>query len=335
MFLRTTTYQQRRCCTAVLLFSLSSLWFVQCLRVPRRRTAASEHNFSSSRVLQELRGGNLNYNRNQHIELNPQYESKSPSPSPPVHTNEHQEWLRLQLQQQLQIQQPQNTHAFQRQVANESIFSRMRQYMINLKKASPSVFWTALSCIGIFILWQIPLAIPLLLKSCVCSRSNIIQAAGLPLFLAAISHASLYHLLANLFTLCSIAPGVYSVTKSPLWPLLLGSAVFSNAVFVGLRRSGSCLGLSGVTMSVIAVQARGVPNRVYSFLLGGILPISLPANQILQALLAVSLVGSFMRNSRIAHLVHLAGLIFGVLYYELYVNRPGRRRAHLSSVSWS
>eukprot|EP00980_Cylindrotheca_fusiformis_P016150 scaffold4805_cov136-Cylindrotheca_fusiformis.AAC.5 len=175
-----------------------------------------------------------------------------------------------------------------------------------------------------FVLWQIPSMQPALSKLCVCNRSSVVEAAGIPLILAALSHKSLYHLVANMVTLVRIAPGVGSDIKQPLWPLFLGSALFSHALWVALERSGSCLGLSGVTMSVIAVQARLHPRRGYHIYLDGGVPLSLPAGRVLPLLLAGSLVLSFVRNSKIAHLAHLGGLLFGVLYYELHVNKKRR-----------
>jgi membrane associated rhomboid family serine protease len=295
-------------------------------------SSSSSSPSSINPLLVDLRGGY----QNQPIELNPGYNNYAASP-PLSAVNEHEAWLREQRQQsELMTGAP---DAFRRSIKNESIFTRATRYMNTLQKTSPSIFWTASSCVGIFILWQIPTFRPLLLRLCVCNRSSVVQAAGLPLILAALSHASLYHLLGNMVTLLAIAPGVARDIARPVWPLLLGSAMFSNALWVTLRRSGSCLGLSGVTMSVIAVQARAVPERVYRIFLAGVFPISLPANQILQILLLVSLVGSFVNNSRIAHLTHLGGLLFGVLYYELHVNKARRRygfsRRHgFSRIRW-
>eukprot|EP00980_Cylindrotheca_fusiformis_P016148 scaffold4805_cov136-Cylindrotheca_fusiformis.AAC.3 len=268
----------------------------------------------------DLRGGYLYANQNQPIELNPDYKGYVPPP-PSSALDEHEQWLVEQAHQSRLIT---GNVAVDKSASYGSLYSRIMRFVRNIQQTSPSVFWTALSCVFIFALWQIPGMHPTLLKLCVCNRSSVVEAAGLPLILAALSHASLYHLVANMATLIGIAPGVGSEITQPLWPLFLGSALFSNALWVALRRSGSCLGLSGVTMSVIAVQARALPHRVYRIYLAGVLPLALPAGHILQLLLAISLVGSFVRNSRIAHLTHLGGLLFGVLYYELHVNKKRR-----------
>lgn len=277
-----------------------------------------------------LRGGYLHYYQNQPVELNPDYMDYA-APLPPSSAMEHEKWL---LEQRRQSEFMTGTPAFRRFENNETLFTRVIRFTKRIHRTSPTIFWTALSCFGIFLLWQIPSMRPILLKLCVCNRSSVVQAAGLPLILGALSHSSLYHLFANMVTLLGIAPGVATDITKPLWPLFLGSALFSNAVWVAFRRSGSCLGLSGVTMSVIAVQARAIPERVYRIFLAGVIPISLPASQILQVLLAVSLVGSFVKNSRIAHLTHLGGLIFGVIYYELFINKRQRKtRSGVSSSS--
>lgn len=291
---------------------------VDALRLPRQLEDIQDTAYSR-KLFKNLRGGSEYFSSDQAIQLNPQYKNYSPPPS--TYVNEHEEWLRQQRQpQNYQQQQTANSRVHFRR-SNESIFSRMNRYLINLNQETPTLFWTVISCVGIFILWQIPALLPVVLRLCVCNRTNIVKAAGLPLILAAISHASFYHLAANLLTLLSVAPGIKDITPARrLWPLGLGSAVWSNLLFILMRRSASCIGLSGVTMSVIAVQASAFPDRVYRFLLGGLIPISLPANQILQTLMVISFFGSFVKNSRIAHLVHLVGLLYGLLYYEVYIN---------------
>jgi hypothetical protein len=51
-------------------------------------------------------------------------------------------------------------------------------------------------------------------------------------------------------------------------------------------------------------------------MIGGILPVSIRAQLLVQVLLGVSLVGSFSSRSSIPHLVHLGGLIYGMVYYH-------------------
>ncbi len=84
------------------------------------------------------------------------------------------------------------------------------------------------------------------------------------------------------------------------------------------------MGLSGVTMSLIAINARLHPQRVFGIVVG-VFPVRLPAEHMLQILLIGSLVGSFSQGLRIAHLAHLGGLLFGMLYYKLYLNNAARK----------
>jgi membrane associated rhomboid family serine protease len=264
-----------------------------------------------------LRGGRGYHYNNDPVELNPYYKNYV-QPS----ANEHEVWLQQQQQQQ-QHQQPQHQTTYGN---NDSLSTRTQQYMTNLHQTSPSLFWTTISCIAVFVAWQIPSLAPLLHKLFLCNRSTLRSTGGASLILSAISHNSFYHVLVNLFTLLHIGPTVQQALcnnnkkqQQPIWPLLLGSAVAGNSLFVGARPLGSCMGLSGVTMSLIAVNARLYPQRVFGIVVG-VFPVRLPAEHMLQILLIGSLVGSFAKGSRIAHLAHLGGLLFGILYHELYLN---------------
>jgi len=68
---------------------------------------------------------------------------------------------------------------------------------------------------------------------------------------------------------------------------------------------------------MLAAYASSAPDRVLRIMLMGIIPVSLRAGTMVQLLLVFSLVGSlFMPSSPIAHLAHLGGLLFGLLYYQ-------------------
>jgi membrane associated rhomboid family serine protease len=105
--------------------------------------------------------------------------------------------------------------------------------------------------------------------------------------------------------------------QRPLWPLVVGGALWGNLLFVSFRRRGSCLGLSGVTMAMMAVLGSSDPTRQLK--LGvGFIPISLRAKHAILILLLVSLVGSlFDSSSTICHLGHLGGLLYGMTYHQL------------------
>jgi membrane associated rhomboid family serine protease len=269
-------------------------------------------------------GGHRYSNRNDLVEFNPDYVHYVPPPPPPSaggNLDDHDAWLREQ-----------GVYSTPRK-QNESLSSKIQGYMTNLYQTSPSLYWTTISCAAIFLLWQIPPLEKLLQRWFVSSRSNLIRTGGASLALSALSHASPYHLLANLVTLLHLGPNLRTnVMRPPLWPLMLGSAMASNAFFLAWRRYASCMGLSGVTMSLVAVLARAVPDRVFRVVVV-VFPVTLPAEHILQILVVVSLLGSFSKGSRIAHLTHLGGLLYGVLYYELCVN-PQRKWRLKSMNNW-
>lgn len=305
---------------------LNNGWLVQGLkRTPTwgQHSAGLDTN-PCRKILPELRGGYRYFNRNEPIELNPEYIHYKPPP-PGGAIEDHEEWLKEQEGMQSQMTTGFQSFQPQQRQRRDSIFDDLKRYVLQIHNTSPCVAWTAISCIIVFILWQMPSIRPSLVQTFVCSRKSLKRTAGLSSILSAVSHVSLYHLLGNLVTLLGIAPGVARNVTKPLWPLFLGSALCSNALFVGFRRYGSCIGLSGVTMSVVAVQARAAPERVYQYLLAGVLPVSLPAKYMLYVLLAVSFLGSFVHDSRISHLSHLGGLIFGILYFEFNVKRTRKQ----------
>jgi rhomboid-like protein len=89
------------------------------------------------------------------------------------------------------------------------------------------------------------------------------------------------------------------------------------------------MGLSGVTLAFLALQARLTPEREFGLALGGIIPVRMAAQVALILLLVWSLIGSLARESTVAHSTHLGGLLFGMGYYELWT-----RRNKLRSISF-
>jgi membrane associated rhomboid family serine protease len=107
----------------------------------------------------------------------------------------------------------------------------------------------------------------------------------------------------------------------PLWPLLAGAALSGSIFFLLFSQSG-CLGLSSVTLGLLAVYARFFPDRTMGVVLAGIFPVRMPAERLLTVLLVWSAVGSLLhRRSGVAHAAHLGGLLFGCGYYELWQHR--------------
>lgn len=137
-------------------------------------------------------------------------------------------------------------------------------------------------------------------------------------------------------TLLSFGPSVrQAIAPRPVWPVLLGASLSGSLMYIMMdyvvhrqQDSGGCLGLSTVTLGLIAFWARLYPERTLRFLLGPI-PVSMTASMALYALLGWSLIAALfpmVANDSIAHSGHLGGLLFGCLYYEWWSSRRKRRQ---------
>jgi len=96
------------------------------------------------------------------------------------------------------------------------------------------------------------------------------------------------------------------------------AGIFTNAFFVVFNPSGSCIGLSGVALSLFSMDAKFHPSKQIAFWLR-FLPIQLPAQYALTMLLFGSIAGMTLSQGRdgIAHAAHLGGILFGMIAYEL------------------
>jgi membrane associated rhomboid family serine protease len=263
-----------------------------------------------------IRGGN---SPKSPIELNPNWV--------PPGRNPHEVWLETQ-----QTYNDQSFVTYENVGHRQSPSARDRfvNYVSQLHQTSPSLSISALACIVVFLLWQIPPLEPLLRMFFTCSRQNLRRGRFPSVLLSAISHASFKHLAVNLLALLTVGPVVQqslntstitSTSRWPLWPLLVGAAMAGSTMFLALGgHHGSSLGLSGVTMSLVAMHARMFPNRQLGLVIG-IIPVRLHAEFILWGLLAWSVFGCLSRQDGVAHLTHLGGLLFGMAYYELWHNR--------------
>lgn len=215
----------------------------------------------------------------------------------------------------------------------KSMVLRLGHRLQNLYKVNgAAVANTALACIAVFLAWQIPSWQTLMADYFVCNWRNMRVPQGLSVLLNAISHTGLVHLSLNLLALLTLSPSVRHVLHHaslhwPMWPLLMGAAVAGSSTFLLLdRRHEGCMGLSGVTLAVLAVYARLLPNEMLGILVG-ILPVRVPAAQLLRLLLAMSVLGTLQSRSassltsNVAHATHLGGLLFGLVYYELWSRR--------------
>lgn len=204
------------------------------------------------------------------------------------------------------------------------IFSR---YVAPLQRSNPDLFAVSVACLFIFLLWQIPACRGFLERHFVCQRAR--PSPGL--LLSNISHIHLLHLALNLNGLLVLGPPVQRVLShySPnyhvnLWLLMIGAALSSSATFLALDRDGKgAIGLSGVTMALLAVYAKMFPKSRLEVQLVGIIPVGvLPAYRLLHVVLLWSFLGSVdalsQRPQLISHAGHLGGLLFGMLFYELW-----------------
>lgn len=203
------------------------------------------------------------------------------------------------------------------------------EFLTNLRQRNgPSITNTAIACLGVFVAWQIPAFHPLLQKWFVSSRSSPALAA----VLSSLSHANLSHLLFNLAALFAVGGPVRHVlmqTQWPIWPLLLGSSVSGSLFHLALgtsRHVSGCMGLSDVTMALLAVYARIFPRQNLGIFLAGIIPVRMPASRLLSVVAAWSCVGCLLSRVRapttnVGHAAHLGGIAFGLAYYEAWIRR--------------
>jgi membrane associated rhomboid family serine protease len=209
-----------------------------------------------------------------------------------------------------------------------SLLERFQRYASTLHESSPSVSIVSWASLAVFMLWRVPAVRPILQKHFVVNRLNLQSGRLLTLFLSSVSHIGFYHLAVNIAALLSLGPVVqrmlFSQSRWPLWPLIVGAASVSSVAFLALDRSGqgSCLGLSGVTVALLAVFARMYPTHVLGILLAGVIPIRLQASQLLQLVFIWSLFGSVAQiHSQVAHSAHLGGILFGLAYCEVWKRR--------------
>ena len=200
------------------------------------------------------------------------------------------------------------------------------QFLDQLQKESLPIYVSLLSSLSIFVAWQLPPLQKLLGQHFVCSRRNLSAGRVGALFLSCISHAGIMHLLVNMVALLSFGPQVNAVLQSrsqwPLWQFMLGASLTGSLFYLLLdRHQGGCMGLSGVTLALVAISSRFNPKQTLRFFLGPI-PVRMTAEQALLVLTAWSIVGILVPSrSGVAHSAHLGGLVFGCAYYELWTRR--------------
>mmetsp|Transcript_2046 Transcript_2046/g.5674 ORF Transcript_2046/g.5674 Transcript_2046/m.5674 type:complete len:457 (+) Transcript_2046:126-1496(+) len=249
-----------------------------------------------------------------------------------------------------QQQQPQTTLLYSNGNTHDNLLSLMRE----CAALFPSLALTTTVSLAVFGSWQVPrLKRGVLQKWFVASLPNLQQGRWPSLVLSAASHANVFHIWFNLLALLSFGPAVqqslqsHSLQKWPLWPLLLGAAVAGSATFLVWTQLivensyyGGCMGLSAVTFALMTVHSRMTPQARMRMLVGGVVPIQMTAQILLATLCSTTVVmmmlslwssktKSHNRNpilqwassSNIAHAAHLGGILFGLVYYEVWQRR--------------
>jgi len=194
----------------------------------------------------------------------------------------------------------------------------------SLHQTSPTLSLVTLMSLLVYIAWQIPAFHGLLQSFFVCSGYNIHHGRLLCILLSAVSHASATHLLVNLFAYLTLGPSLLQTLNATHWhlfPFVLGAALAGSMAFL-IRdgADGGCMGLSGVTLAMMAFQAKLFPDKEFRMVLA-VFPITLKADMFLTVMLIWSVIGSVAPHSKVAHITHLGGLLFGMGYYEVWLRR--------------
>lgn len=108
---------------------------------------------------------------------------------------------------------------------------------------------------------------------------------------------------------------------SSLWVFVISAAIVGNIVFLlfDKGRGGSCVGLSGVTLALLAFDALVYPTKELRMIVSFI-PITLPAYYLYVGLLGFSVLGicGLAGSGGVAHSTHLGGLLYGAAVYEAF-----------------
>ena len=212
----------------------------------------------------------------------------------------------------------------QRSTTKQNPLERIRCFAIELHRNSPALSLTTFTCLLVYVAWQFPFFHGLLQSHFVCSGFNVQKGRVACILLSAVSHASPMHLFINLTSFLILGPSLQQTLKTNNWslyPLIFGSALAGSLAFLMWGGGGGgCMGLSGVTLAMMALQTKLFPDKEFRMVLA-VFPVTLKADMALTCLLIWSVVGSLARNSEVAHITHLGGLLFGMGYYEVWLRR--------------
>ena len=319
------------CIVVVVLLLICQITPTQAIKAPSPQTKAksSLSLLTSISISISIRGG-------AYLQPNPNYDNPDPNQfMPPTlgsMDNNH-----IQRSSSYQDAYSAQSNAVNNAKAPTPIAQVIREFFTQLHQSSPCLYYGTVSSIIVFILWQlhVPTLASILRNHFVCSQYNLSQGRYHTLITSSISHATLSHIFMNLYGFLMFGKSVEPILKMNDMSLsafcILGT-IFANAFFAMLHPQGSCIGLSGVALSLLAFDAKLNPSKEIGFLVKFI-PIRLPAQYALTGLLVWSLLGMAAtrggRGDGVAHATHLGGLLYGIGVFELMnrgIWRRGRRR---------
>jgi membrane associated rhomboid family serine protease len=214
--------------------------------------------------------------------------------------------------------------------SSSSWLDNLKIQLAVMYRSSPSLTVTMLACISVFLAWQVQPQAAFLRQNFLLNRGNLRSGHWPSFLLSAVSHIDPWHLILNLMTLQSVGPSVQRSLRHvghSLGPFMAAAAAAGSLAFLLLSGAGGAtgLGLSAVTLAMVAVYARTYPTAVLGTRIAGVVPIKMKAEKLLACLTAWSALGTFSRHMRsssgIAHAAHLGGLLFGMAYHEMYMRR--------------
>jgi len=276
---------------------------------------------SSSKPLLDLHGETR---RLSPCELNPKYTPpstrKSTQSMPLADSENHDHTLYVQedFHEDFQLERP----ASQRL----SIWGGINRYSNRIQTISPTLWFVSVACILVHALWQIPVCHGVLSRHFIASRKNCCRPQSF--LLSSISHSSSTHLLMNLIAYLSLGPTLQQtlqISGWPFWPVVVGASLAGSCLNV-MKGDAGCMGLSAVTLGMMALQANIFPEKGLGMILD-VIPIQARAKTSLKVLLVVSVIGAFNQKSQVAHLAHIGGILFGIAYYQVWLRRSLLQRS--------
>ncbi|KAL7545761.1 hypothetical protein ACHAWF_009114, partial [Thalassiosira exigua] len=200
-------------------------------------------------------------------------------------------------------------------------------YFAEIRNFSPTLYNGTVASLLLFLVWQLPSrhVSQTLRDHFVCSHYNVIGRKRFhALVTSAFSHASFHHLAVNVYAFLTFGRSVKHTLERhgiSLWAFVISAALFGNSAFLAFDRgrNGSCIGLSGVTLALLAFDSLVYPSKELRLFVA-FFPIVMPAYYLFLGLLCFSFAGifGFAGRSSVAHSTHLGGLVYGALFFEAF-----------------